>query len=204
MLVAVMVAIVVMAGTPASSAVDAGDDGYWLVAADGGIFAFGDATFHGSMGGQPLNSPIVGMAATTTNDGYWLSTAQGCVSNFGAAPDLGGPCGEDVPFPIVGITRTDTGGGYFLVGAAATVYARGDASAFTGPASIIPGLQAPVVGADAVGADAIQEVAADGGVFAFDTTFHGSMGGQALNAAIVGIAGHHEFTATSTHQWRPS
>ena len=31
--------------------------GYWLVASDGGIFAFGDATFYGSMGGKPLNQP---------------------------------------------------------------------------------------------------------------------------------------------------
>ncbi|MHB8219823.1 MAG: S53 family peptidase, partial [Acidimicrobiales bacterium] len=40
--------------------------GYWLDAADGGIFAFGNAQFHGSMGGRPLNRPIVGMAATST------------------------------------------------------------------------------------------------------------------------------------------
>ena len=38
--------------------------GYWFVAADGGIFTFGDAKFHGSMGGKPLNKPIVAMAAT--------------------------------------------------------------------------------------------------------------------------------------------
>jgi hypothetical protein len=36
--------------------------GYWLVAADGGVFTFGDATYHGSMGGTRLNAPIVGMA----------------------------------------------------------------------------------------------------------------------------------------------
>jgi len=40
------------------------EGGYWLVAADGGIFAFGDAGFYGSMGGRTLNRPIVGMAAT--------------------------------------------------------------------------------------------------------------------------------------------
>jgi hypothetical protein len=34
------------------------------VAADGGLFAFGDAQCHGSVGGKPLNRPIVGMAAT--------------------------------------------------------------------------------------------------------------------------------------------
>ena len=27
--------------------------GYWLVGSDGGIFGFGDATFHGSYGGWP-------------------------------------------------------------------------------------------------------------------------------------------------------
>ncbi|HEV3351504.1 MAG TPA: polysaccharide deacetylase family protein [Acidimicrobiales bacterium] len=30
-------------------------NGYWEVASDGGIFSFGSAAFHGSMGGQPLN-----------------------------------------------------------------------------------------------------------------------------------------------------
>ena len=35
--------------------------GYWLAAADGGVFAFGDAGFLGSMGGTPLNSPVVGL-----------------------------------------------------------------------------------------------------------------------------------------------
>ncbi len=37
--------------------------GYWLVASDGGIFAYGDAPFEGSTGGMSLNRPIVGMAA---------------------------------------------------------------------------------------------------------------------------------------------
>jgi hypothetical protein len=37
--------------------------GYWLVASDGGVFAYGDAGFFGSHGGKPLNQPIVGMAA---------------------------------------------------------------------------------------------------------------------------------------------
>ena len=36
--------------------------GYRLVAADGGIFAFGAAPFFGSTGAQRLNAPVVGMA----------------------------------------------------------------------------------------------------------------------------------------------
>jgi hypothetical protein len=36
--------------------------GYWEVASDGGIFAFGDAAFYGSTGSLTLNKPIVGMA----------------------------------------------------------------------------------------------------------------------------------------------
>src|SRR5665647_2844217 len=41
-------------------------NGYWLVASDGGIFAFGDAGFHGSTGSLSLNRPVVGMAPTPT------------------------------------------------------------------------------------------------------------------------------------------
>ncbi|MFN8037430.1 MAG: hypothetical protein U0V73_16035 [Acidimicrobiia bacterium] len=48
--------IVGMASTPTGM-------GYWLVASDGGIFAFGDAPFFGSTGAIHLNQPIVGMAA---------------------------------------------------------------------------------------------------------------------------------------------
>ncbi len=43
--------------------------GYWLVAADGGVFAFGDAGYFGSMGGKPLNAPVVGITATPTGRG---------------------------------------------------------------------------------------------------------------------------------------
>jgi hypothetical protein len=44
--------------------VDLTGTGYWLVASDGGIFAFGTAPFYGSTGNIRLNQPIVGMAST--------------------------------------------------------------------------------------------------------------------------------------------
>jgi len=49
-------AVVGMAVTPSGG-------GYNLVASDGGVFSFGDATFFGSTGGIPLFRPIVGLAA---------------------------------------------------------------------------------------------------------------------------------------------
>jgi hypothetical protein len=46
---------------PADGIVGTNDGGgYWMVAADGGVFTFGDAGFVGSLGGHPPPSPIVG------------------------------------------------------------------------------------------------------------------------------------------------
>src|SRR5665811_1771670 len=59
--------------------------GYWLVAADGGIFTFGDAGFFGSTGNVALNQPIVGMASTADGHGYWLVAADGGIFTFGDA-----------------------------------------------------------------------------------------------------------------------
>ena len=59
--------------------------GYWLVASDGGVFAFGDAGFFGLRGGQLLNSPIVGMAATADGKGYWLVSSDGGIFTYGDA-----------------------------------------------------------------------------------------------------------------------
>jgi hypothetical protein len=39
-----------------------GGAGYWMVAADGGIFAFGSASFEGSTGSTQLTAPIVAMS----------------------------------------------------------------------------------------------------------------------------------------------
>ncbi|MGI8683756.1 MAG: hypothetical protein ACR2MO_01405 [Acidimicrobiales bacterium] len=37
--------------------------GYWPVAADGGVFAFGDARFAGPTGGMRPDQPVVGLSA---------------------------------------------------------------------------------------------------------------------------------------------
>ncbi|MEM9606699.1 MAG: CapA family protein [Actinomycetota bacterium] len=102
-------------------------DGYWLAAADGGVFAFGDAGFFGSMGGSPLNAPIVGMAATPTADGYWLVAADGGVFAFGDAGFFGSMGGSPLNASIVGMASTNAGEGYWLVAADGGVFAFGDA-----------------------------------------------------------------------------
>ena len=79
--------------------------GYWLVASDGGIFAFGDARFHGSTGAISLNQPIVGMAATPTGHGYWLVASDGGIFAFGDARFHGSTGGKPLNQPIVGHGR---------------------------------------------------------------------------------------------------
>ena len=88
--------------------------GYWEVASDGGIFSFGDAAFHGSMGGTPLNAPIVGMAATPSGAGYWELAADGGVFGFDAA--FHGSRGGQGPDRFFAMVPTPDGGGYLLTG----------------------------------------------------------------------------------------
>ena len=59
--------------------------GYWMVASDGGIFAFGDAHYYGSTGNIRLNKPIVGMATTPDGKGYWLVASDGGIFSYGDA-----------------------------------------------------------------------------------------------------------------------
>jgi len=83
--------------------------GYWMVAADGGIFTFGDAPYYGSTGGQVLNEPMVGMAATPDGRGYFLATADGRIFTFGDATYVGAPDANPDPSPVVAIADTAYG-----------------------------------------------------------------------------------------------
>jgi hypothetical protein len=76
--------------------------GYWLVASDGGIFAYGDAGFDGSHGGAPLNAPIVSMAASPNGQGYWLVASDGGIFAYGDAGFYGSHGGASLNQPIVG------------------------------------------------------------------------------------------------------
>jgi hypothetical protein len=83
-------------------AASADGGGYWLVAADGGIFTYGDAPFEGSAGGVSLSAPIVGMESTPDAAGYWLVAADGEIFAYGDAEPHGWPSAH-LNKPIVGI-----------------------------------------------------------------------------------------------------
>ncbi len=173
--------IVGMAATPDGK-------GYWLVAADGGIFAFGDAGFYGSTGNLVLNKPIVGMAATPDGKGYWLVAADGGIFAFGDAGFYGSTGNLVLNKPIVGMAATPDGKGYWLVAADGGIFAFGDAGFYGSTGNLV--LNKPIVGMAATpDGKGYWLVADDGGVFTFgDAVFAGSTGGQALSVPITGMA----------------
>lgn len=62
--------------------------GYWLLGADGGVFAFGDAKYLGSLPGRHIHmqTPVVGMSYCTHGSGYVIQTADGEYQSFGCQP----------------------------------------------------------------------------------------------------------------------
>ena len=76
---------------------------YVMAGSDGGIFNFGTAGFFGSMGGTPLNKPVVGIAASPGGLGYWEVASDGGVFSFGGADFQGSMGGTTLNKPIVGI-----------------------------------------------------------------------------------------------------
>jgi len=101
--------------------------GYWVVGTDGGVFAFGDAHFYGSMGGQHLNAPIVGIASTPDGGGYWLVASDGGIFAFGDADFYGSMGGQHLNAPMVGIAPSPDGSGYWTVASDGGVFSFGDA-----------------------------------------------------------------------------
>jgi hypothetical protein len=71
------------------------------VAADGGIFNYGDADFYGSTGAIHLNKPIVGMTASPDGKGYRFVAADGGIFNYGDAVNYGSLGSTALNKPIV-------------------------------------------------------------------------------------------------------
>jgi hypothetical protein len=113
-----------------------GGHGYWLVGDDGGVFAFGDARFHGSTGNMVAKvrnlvvslAVVTGIATTPDDGGYWLVTVNGGIFPFGDATYFGSL--QDIGVldaEVRAIVPTADGKGYFMISWQGGVYAFGDA-----------------------------------------------------------------------------
>ena len=198
-----------MAGRPLAAPVvglapTPGCGGYWELAADGGVFAFGDAPFLGAATGDVGSRRAVGIAATPDGRGYWLAASDGAVYAFGDAPYLGSLPGLGIrpQAPISTLVATPDGGGYWLVGADGAVYAFGDAR-FLGS---LPGLgvrpAGPVLAmAPAADGQGYWLASADGGIYCFGTArFAGAPAtspGAGLVTSIAAAPGGGYWTATA-------
>ncbi len=100
--------------------------GYWLVTAEGKVYAFGDAKAYGSP--SSVAAPIVGIAATPDAKGYWLVASDGGIFNYGDARYYGSAGKVHLTKPIVGIAATPDAKGYWLVASDGGIFAFGKAT----------------------------------------------------------------------------
>jgi hypothetical protein len=168
--------------------------GYWLVGGDGGVFAFGDASFFGSLAGVRLNRPVVGIAATPTGKGYWLVAGDGGVFSFGDASFEGSTGGcyaiDNCNVDASALAPTPSGKGYWIAFVNGAVFPYGDAGHSKGDAqgALSRGERAVAV---ASAGSAGYWVATDAGrIFSFgDAQSHGDLGAVQLNRPVVALAG---------------
>ena len=148
--------------------------GYWLADTAGDVFAFGGAASHGSMTGQHLNQPVVGMAATKTGGGYWLVASDGGIFTFGNAAFLGSMGGSHLNQPIVGMAAAPTGGGYWLVARDGGIFAFGTAGFFGSAVGTPAGTDAAQLVATSAGGYLVASAAGDVAAFG-SATFSGNV-----------------------------
>ncbi len=162
--------------------------GYWVLDSNGDVTPYGSATAYGSLLGQGLNAPPVGIASSPDGKGYWIVASDGGIFAYGDAGFYGSAGAIHLNQPIVHMAATSDGRGYWLVGRDGGIFAYGDAE-FWGSAGSLR-LNQPVVDmAPTPNGAGYWLVAADGGVFTYgDAPFEGSMGGVALNRPISGMA----------------
>ena len=140
-------------------------------------------------GGQPLNKPMVGMAATPDGQGYWLVASDGGIFSLrrrrllrldAAASRSTSPSSAWRPPPTARAT------GWWPPTAASSPTATPPSTARRGGQP----LNQPIVGMAATpDGRGYWLVASDGGIFSYgDALFYGSTGGLRLNKPVVGMA----------------
>jgi hypothetical protein len=135
------------------------------------VFAFGTA-FHGSMGGQRLDEPVVGIAPDPAAGGYWLVASDGGVFAFDA-PFLGSTGGSGLGSPVISLDSTTSGRGYRLVRVDGGVTRFGDARRTGDPSGSTPTASA-VAEAEDPATGGYWLLSATGTVTACDGTWFGN------------------------------
>ncbi len=164
--------------------------GYFMVAADGGVFAFGDARFEGSCPGiGGCGSRAVAVMPDATGNGYWLVTTKGHVQSFGDAQYYGEPGPKNVL--ISSAARTTNGRGYWILYRDGVVFRYGNAPNYGSlPAGVVGSYDIATTIFPSAGNAGYWIATAAGAVFAFgDAPNLGSMAGHHLNGFIIGGVG---------------
>ena len=163
--------------------------GYFMVASDGGVFAFGDAKFEGSCPGiGGCSGAAVAVMPDASGNAYWLVTATGNVYTFGDAAYYGEPGAQTVP--VTGAVSTRDGGGYWLLFANGVVAPYGDAGSLGGPVGAVEGVDpATAIFSTSDGAG-YWVASASGSVYNYgDAPDDGGMAGTQLNGSIITATG---------------
>jgi hypothetical protein len=192
------------------------DHGYFMVASDGGVFAFGDAQFEGSCPGiGGCSGSAVAVVPDLDGHGYWLVTSTGNVYAFGDAGNYGAPGPQSSPITSAASDLdyyfAGAKGGYWILDANGQVFCYGDAtcsgshpSTLTGgivTLGSVPAGQAggfnPATAIFATLGGGYWVATANGKVYAVGgEPFEGDMSGTALNGRIIAGAGFAVCTYT--------
>lgn len=162
--------------------------GYFMVASDGGVFAFGDARFVGSCPGiGGCAGSTVAVMPDATGNGYWVATGSGNVYAFGDAPELNQPGPRSSP--VTSAVRTPDGKGYWFLYADGVASASGSAVNYGSLSGLGGANPATAVFATSDGAG-YWVATGNGAVHPFgDAVFFGDMSAIHLNAPVIGASG---------------
>jgi hypothetical protein len=169
-------------GTPPPPPPAAGTVGYLIAAQSGNVVNFGSSSTLPRNGTATHTGNVVDIAYNPARTGYWTLDQNGRVVAYGAASVQGGAT-SNIEQPgwrsgesAVALSPTSSGDGYWVFTSAGRVLRFGDAGAL--PDLLTVPLQKPVVdAAPAVGGGGVYLVAEDGGVFALNAQFYGSVPG---------------------------
>jgi hypothetical protein len=163
--------------------------GYFMVASDGGVFAFGDARFAGSCPGiGGCAGKAIAVMPDSTGRGYWLVTNTGNVYAFGDATFYGAPAPSTAQ--VVDAVATQDWRGYWLLYNNGAVASFGDATAMGAPLGFVNGFNPATSIFPTADGEGYWIASGRGDVFAYgDAPYLGSEAASGLNGEIIAAFG---------------